>query len=138
LVTSANTNNTYLTLNCAFGLTSNYPAELEENVSKTSACFISSLVNNKYKGSMAKFVGKIKSICYQYSCDSNNKVVNIHVGGNKAICPTNGGVTSIEGYSVILYCPDYNSICTFSKVCYSMVDCALKKIPPDENTNIYN
>jgi leishmanolysin len=134
---AGSTKSAYLPLSCTFGLINNYPPQLEEKVSNSSACFISSLVNEKYKESMSNFVGKNKAICYQYSCDINNKNVIVNIGNTKAICPTNGGTSNIKGYSGILYCPDYNSICTNTKDCYSMVDCALKKVTPYETTNKY-
>lgn len=132
---SGSTKSAYIPLSCTFGLINNYPPQLEEKVSNSSACFISSLVNEKYNQSMASFIGKNKAICYKYICDTNNKNVIVFVGESKASCPTNGGTIYIKGYSGILYCPDFNSICTNSKQCYSMVDCALRKVVPLENTN---
>ena len=128
----------YLSLNCVYGVTNNYPLELEENVSSKSACFISTLVNKNYLTIMSSFVDVNKAICYAYSCNDIKKVVSISVGNSTAECPTNGGVTTINNYAGVLYCPDYNSICTKDKQCISMTDCALKMVNPLKDTDSYS
>ena len=131
-------NNSYLSSHCVFGLTDIYPSELEEVISLNSACFISSLVNDKYCNVVSNYVDKSKAICYKFSCDNKNKNVIVSVGNSKAVCSTNGGTATIKGYSGKLYCPDYNSICTKEKECVSLIDCALKKVEPSGDTFKYN
>jgi hypothetical protein len=128
----------YLPYSCVFGLNNQYPKGLEESVSDTSACFISSLVNNDKASTAQQYVGSNRAICYQYTCNTSAKTISVQVGSSSATCPTSGGTTTINNYSGTLYCPDYNSLCTFTSPCKSMVDCVLKQITASSDTNTYN
>jgi len=128
----------YLPYSCVFGLNNQYPNGLEKSVSDTSACFISSLVNNDKASTAQQYVGSNRAICYQYTCNTSAKTISVQVGSSSATCPTSGGTTTINNYSGTLYCPDYNSLCTFTSPCKSMVDCVLKQITASSDTNTYN
>jgi len=130
-------NNTFMADSCVFGI-GTFPADLEESISSNSACFISTLVNNNYTKAMRNYVGQSKAICYQYTCDPSTQTTIVTVGNSSTVCPTNGGTATINNYSGVLYCPDYNSVCTSTVACSSMVQCALNNVTASPNTNTYN
>ena len=127
----------YLPYNCVFGLTNQYPAGMQEKISDTSACFVSSLVNNNSTDS-SFLVGSYNPICYSYTCNSTSKTVTITVGTNSVNCAINGGKATISGYSGSIICPDYNSVCTGTSQCRSMVSCVLNKVLTDPNSYVYS
>ena len=133
-----NLDGVHLPYSCIFGIKSQFPPELEERISDLSACFVSSLVNNNKTSIVSDYIGKIKSICYSYICNSSNKTITVLIGNNYAICDTNGGTASINGYSGILYCPDYYSICTGVSRCRSIIECIMNQVKTDPNSLSYS
>ena len=129
--------NAYLPYSCVFGTPYQYPAGMQERISDTSACFISSLVNNNSSDS-SFLVGSYNPICYSYTCNSTSKTVTITVGTNSVNCAINGGKATISGYSGSIICPDYNSVCTGTSQCRSMVNCVLNKVLTDPNSYVYS
>ena len=129
--------NAYLPYSCVFGTPYQYPAGMQERISDTSACFISSLVNNNSSDS-SFLVGSYNPICYSYTCNSTSKTVTITVGTNSVNCAINGGKATISGYSGSIICPDYNSVCTGTSQCRSMVSCVLNKVLTDPNSYVYS
>ena len=126
----------YFGLNCAIGVGS-YPDLIEESISNNSICFISSLVNNNYTEILSYFINKNKAICYKYMCNEDIKTLTVFVGISSVDCPINGGPIELDGYKGILYCPDYNSVCTKTTECFSMIDCVLKKVVSTKDTFTY-
>ncbi len=118
--------NYYLGLNCIYGINT-YNYDLWESISNKSACFISSLIDNKNK-----------AICYEYKCDFINKLLTVYIGKSSTSCPINGGLAKVDGMSGVLYCPDFNRLCTKKTECNSMIDCAMNKVIADSNSFFFN
>jgi leishmanolysin-like peptidase len=137
-ITEVPTNYTsYFPWSCSLGF-SNYPKELEESISDKSACFMSNLVNKKYQNDLSSNYYEPRSICYQYECDFPNKRINVIIGQKTITCPIGGGMANLEGYLGSIICPDFNQICTSSKRCINMVDCAVNMVYAEEYTYDYS
>ena len=85
---------------------------------------------------------KEQAICYQVSCDKENKQIIVHYGENKITCPTNGGILSApNGLKGSITCPEYNDICGMESdddsICNEMFDCIHKKVETDADTFSY-
>jgi hypothetical protein len=107
-----------------------YPPQLEESISRTSGCFISSLVNKKWVDQLLPDLLDARSICYQYDCDYTKKRATVKVGNYSVQCPIGGGYVTIENYEGKLMCPDFNQICTNNPRCSNMIDCAINRVLP--------
>jgi hypothetical protein len=58
-------------------------------------------------------------------CSSRSLTIKIHE--NYILCPRAGGKINVDGYGGYLLCPDYNLICSGTKICNDMFDCVKKK-----------
>ena len=150
-------NNGYFTGNCKYGLgiygshivylnpetnreemghpNSEFEKELGEIYSNTSFCIMSSLIpkgNNNYK----IFSSIPHPMCYQINCSDTS--LTIKINNEFIVCPKEGGNVKVEGYDGFLHCPDYNLICTGTKVCNDIFDCIQQKSLYKETTFNYD
>ena len=127
---TSNSDSDYYPNNCRFGQ-SNLPSEYGEVMSDTSFCFISSLTPPSFEYNVS-----MRSMCYKVECHRDTKQIVVHVGETTFICPTNGGITSGNGYKGILTCPKYYDICDTetNQLCNDMFDCLSKKIESSDDS----
>ena len=129
-------NDDYYPTSCFTG-TSTLDSDYGELISYSSFCFISSLLPVDSSLSL-----KDQAICYQISCDKNNKQIIVNIGKNKVICPSEGGIVKEpEGFKGNISCPEYSDICGMDSeddsICNEMFDCINKKIETDADTFSY-
>ena len=129
--------------NCKIG-SSAYGAinnDIEEDFSETSFCFHSSLVNkNNETQNRAHVKNVIRPTCYKINCSESS--LTIHLGNELFVCPRAGGIIKISensysNYTGLLFCPDYNLICTGSVICNNLFDCVDKNSTPISQTKDY-
>ena len=103
----------------------NISSYIEEEYNETSFCVFSSILNAQ-KGCPDFIKNILRATCYQMSC--SEKSLTIKVGDQFIVCPRKGGPLKIEGpnYNGVLYCPDYNLICTGTELCNNLFDCVEK------------
>lgn len=118
--------------NCANGLSTEYSANLGEEISPESACFMSSLIS---KGSDSSSTPK-QPICYKYDCNFEAFKYNVTIGNNIFQCPGHAALLEVEDYDGTFSCPAFDEICTSQTRCTSLIDCVLKKALPASNINI--
>ena len=121
--------------NCKFG-SSEYREinkYIEEDFSETSFCVHSSLLNIKSEAlnnpELNSIKNTIRPTCYKMSC--SEKSLTIHLGNELFVCPRAGGIIKINdnsysNYTGVLFCPDYNLICTGTVLCNNLFDCVDK------------
>jgi hypothetical protein len=115
----------FLPWSCTNGIINQYPVEFEEEISKDSACFLSSLIS---KENQEKFLpDQTRALCHKYNCDFDQKKYNVTIGKNVFECPTKGGYVEIESYAGTFNCARFDLICTSEIRCTNLVECALKK-----------
>ena len=98
--------------------------DVHEEIGSDSFCVLSSLIKTE----------SFRSVFYRMFCSSLS--LTIKVGENYIVCPRTGGQIkpyNIEGY---LLCPDFNLICTGTKVCNNITNCLVSK--EKDNTLEYN
>ena len=101
----------------------------------TSFCFLSSLIKNTFPdGELSSFV--VRANCYEISCSS--KSLTLKIFDDYIVCPRAGGKIKVDGYYGYLLCPDYNLMCTGTKICNDMFDCIEKKSEAKEGTFDYD
>ena len=97
---------------------------IEEKYSSSSFCAFSSLLKDD-SNNPSYINGILRPTCYEMSC--SEKSLTIHINDEFIVCPRKGGTIKIESsnskYKGYLICPDYNLICTGSKVCNNIFDC---------------
>ena len=100
-----------------------------EKYSNESFCALSSLIRKDENSTSLTYVNKlIRPTCYQMFC--SNESLTIQVDNEYFVCPRKGGILQIDewsNYKGILYCPDYNLICTGTVVCNDLFNCVEKK-----------
>ena len=100
-----------------------------ENYSDTSFCALSSILKKKDKDNQPLINTLIRPTCYQMFC--SDRSLTIRINNEYIVCPRNGSMIKVEGnfteYEGYLFCPDFNLICTGTKVCNNMFDCVKKK-----------
>ena len=121
---------------------SSFPEELGEIYSKNSFCALSSVYpigkneeekNNNY----GIYDNIIHSLCYPMFCTNSSLTIQIY--DHFIVCPREGGKVAVEGdYTGYLFCPDYNLICTGTKMCNDMFDCVEKESLLKENVYEYD
>ena len=95
---------------------------IEEKYSSSSFCVFSSLL--KQGTSNPDYINQvIRPTCYEMSCSELS--LTIHLNDEFIVCPREGGTIKIDSqnYKGLLFCPDYNSICTGTEVCNNIFDC---------------
>ena len=127
--------------NCKIG-NGNFGHDLTSVVEEydgTSFCAFSSIVDKSYTN-RPHVIGVILSHCYKMSC--SEKSLTIHISDEFIVCPREGGVIKIDSnhskYKGILFCPDYNLICTSTEVCNNLFDCAEKNSTVKNSSFIYD
>ena len=141
--------------NCRFG-TNNFGIELSygkygdnskffgEFIGDKSFCALSSIIqNNSNIDSIFKNI--VRPTCYSMSCSNKSLTIKLY-SENKEIeyivCPRKGGLIHIGGiysnYSGYFFCPDYNLICTGSKLCNDLFDCIEKESISNDLIYDYN
>ena len=116
---------------------------IEEDFSEISFCVHSSLLNknnNTYNQEEFKWIkNTIRPTCYNISC--SEKSLTIHLGNELFVCPRAGGIIKISdsysNYTGVLFCPDYNLICTGTVPCNNLFDCVEKNSTQKSLTNDY-
>ena len=110
-------------------------ASLEEKIgefySDKSFCVLSSLIKEADESYL-----KLRAVCYEMICSWLS--LTIRIGDNYIVCPKEGGRIEAENFKGYLLCPDYNLICTGTKMCNSMFDCIDKESEEKENTFDYS
>ena len=101
-----------------------------ETFSDHSFCYLSSLTKNELISKV------IKANCYESFC--SDKSLTIKIFDDYIVCPRAGGKIKAEGYLGYLLCPDYNLICTGTKICNNIFDCVDKKSEIKEESYNYD
>ena len=111
--------------------TNNTPdTERGESFSSNSFCALSSLIKSD-----SSQTESIKSICFEMFCSDNS--LTIKFGNDFFVCPIEGGIIQGDGYKGALLCPDYNLICTGTKVCNNLINCIEQQSFEKENSVLY-
>ena len=116
---------------------SNY---IEEEYSEESFCVFSSILNEN-KNNPTNVKGILRPTCYKMFC--SEKSITIKIGNNYFVCPRQGGTIKIESsntnnHTGYLICPDYNLICTGTKLCNNLFDCVANKSLYKSSTFTYD
>ena len=107
-----------------------------EELGDHSFCVISSLVDIKDDDEDNTSNPDYKSICYEMICSSLS--LTIKIGNDYIVCPREGGQIKVRNYKGTLLCPDYNLICTSTKLCNNFFDCFEKKSEEINETFYYD
>ena len=100
-----------------------------ETYSNHSFCSLSSI--SKEKNNL-----EVRAGCYEMFCSS--KSLTIKIFDEYIVCPRRGGKINIEGYKGYFLCPDYNLICSGTKICNDLFDCIEKKSEIKESSYKYD
>ena len=107
-----------------------------QNISDTSFCALSSILKKDERNDTLKNI--IRPTCYQMNC--SDKSLTIQIKDEYVVCPRQGGFIHINDndskYNGYLFCPDYNLICSGTKLCNNMFDCVKNK--SEIKTTSYN
>ena len=96
-----------------------------EEMGENSFCILRSLtIENDYKPA-----------CYKMFCSS--KSLTIRIGQRYIVCPRSGGKIQPDKTNYYILCPDYNLICSGSKLCNNIEDCIDKKSTEKASSFIY-
>ena len=119
----------------------NIPLVFGEIISTNSFCILSSAIPSKYKLNNNNAYGYYANIthpmCYPIFCSS--KSLTIKIFDQYIVCPREGGISEMKGeFEGHIYCPDYNLICTGSKLCNDIFDCVDNESLEKEDSFIYN
>ena len=128
----------YLPGSCKYGSSLGYE-NIGEVVGDKSICVLSSLVgSNETSIPMEMLKNRIRPMCYPITCNTNTKTVTVTVLQTNISCPTEGGQQTVDGFDGVIYCPDYNSVCTGTAFCNSLSDCINKKSVALDETFVYS
>ena len=128
----------YLPGSCKYGSSLGYE-NIGEVVGDKSICVLSSLVgSNETSIPMEMLKNRIRPMCYPITCNTNTKTVTVTVLQTNISCPTEGGQQKVDGFDGVIYCPDYNSVCTGTIFCNSLSDCIKKKSFALDETFVYS
>ena len=128
----------YFPGSCKYGSSLGYE-NIGEVVGDKSICVLSSLVgSNETRIPMEMLKNRIRPMCYPITCNTNTKTVIITVLQTNISCPTEGGQQKVDGFDGVIYCPDYNSVCTGTVFCNSLSDCINKKSVALDETFVYS
>ena len=64
--------------------------------------------------------------------------LTIKIGEYFIVCPRSGGKVEVENFNGYLLCPDYNLICTGSRLCNNIYDCLKEQSVEINETFYYN
>ena len=128
----------YFPGSCKYGSSLGYE-NIGEVVGDKSICVLSSLVgSNETSIPMEMLKNRIRPMCYPITCNTNTKTVTVTVLQTNISCPTEGGQQKVDGFDGVIYCPDYNSVCTGTVFCNSLSDCIIKKSVALDETFVYS
>jgi len=128
----------YFPGSCKYGSSLGYE-NIGEVVGDKSICVLSSLVgSNETSIPMEMLKNRIRPMCYPITCNTNTKTVTVTVLQTNISCPTEGGQQKVDGFDGVIYCPDYNSVCTGTVFCSSLSDCIIKKSVALDETFVYS
>ena len=115
-------------------------AYIYEEYSNNSFCAFSSVLNNDRTDNPDYIKGILRPTCYKMFC--SEKSLTIKIGDEFIVCPRKGGPIKIDstdsknkGY---LICPDYNLICTGTKMCNNLFDCVQRESLVKNSTFSYD
>ena len=97
-------------------------------VGENSVCMISSLGEGEKESENA--------LCFKIDCGVDS--FRVSVGNQLVDCPRAGGIVNVTNYEGVLYCPDYNLVCTSNVFCNEPIDCISKEAEYKEDTFTYN
>jgi len=104
-----------------------------ESLSKNSFCALSSLVKKENED----YSYEVRAVCFKMLCSDQS--LTIQVGEDYFVCPRGGGkIQGNDDFGGYLLCPDYNLICTGTKMCNNMFDCLSEGSEEKENTFDYD
>ena len=114
---------------------------------QNSFCALSSVIHvNEEQDKKQIYEHQIRPTCYPMFC--SDKSLTILINDLYVVCPRKGNAIYVDGYNYIGYilCPNYNSICTGTKLCNNMFDCVEKESKikdedytyDDSNGNVVN
>ena len=93
-----------------------------EEYSENSFCAFSSILKNG-TDNPSYINGILRPTCYKMFCSERS--LTIKIDEEFLVCPRQGGPIKIDSsYKGYLICPDYNLICTGTKMCNNLFDCA--------------
>ena len=107
--------------------------KLGETFSSNSFCVLSSLISKDVEN--YELYSQLRAVCYEMICSTQSLTIKIR--DNYIICPRSGGKIKPENFTGYLLCPDYNLICTGTKICNSIFDCIEKESEEKENSLNY-
>ena len=96
-----------------------------EKLSPTSLCFISFFFNSTMTG-----VNNIGEICYPVKCDTDKKTYDVSIGSKTVTCAKGDTIKEVEGYTGNFTCNPYERICTGTKDCNNLYECAMNESLP--------
>ena len=95
-----------------------------EELGANSFCILSSIINeNNYK-----------AVCHKMICSLQS--LTIKINNYYIVCPRSGGKIKPDNFNGYILCPDYNLICTGTKLCNNIFDCI--KNESEEKENAFN
>ena len=101
-----------------------------ETFSDHSYCYLSSISKNELISKV------VRANCYETFC--SDRSLTIKIFDDFVVCPRSGGKIKVQGYNGYLLCPDYNLICSGTKVCNNIFDCVEKKSEIKEESFNYD
>ena len=104
--------------------------ERGESFSSNSFCALSSLLKETNANSPS-----ILATCFEMFC--SEKSLTIKVGNDYFVCPREGGKINGVGYKGYLLCPDFNLICTGTKICNNLFGCIEEESKEKESSFLY-
>ena len=110
---------------------------LGEKYGDNSFCAISNILPEEDSNRFGSQKKAYRAVCYPMFCSSKSLTIQIY--DQYIVCPRQGGKVEINGkYNGYLICPDYNLICTGTKLCNDMFDCVEKESLSKEDTYKYD
>jgi len=113
-----------------------YPSSFGFNISDSSICIQSSLINSNDK-SLSIYEGYERAMCHKIECNFEDKTINVDIGETIIECPTNGGYIEVDGYNGTIRCPPFNRVCTSSTFVGDSITAALNHIPNEDIDSSY-
>ena len=116
----------------------NYNDFIMNEYNDSSFCVFGSILNEN-KNNPVLVNNKLRANCYKMSCSERS--LTIHIENAFFVCPRAGGIIKVDNvlnYTGYLICPDYNLICTGTKLCNNLFDCVEKESEIKDSTFYYD
>ena len=149
-IETRNNNKNYFYGNCKFGNNSfgdqlneiSYNSNsiiFGEKIGENSFCALSSLFKISQNAQLSPlYKNVIRPTCYSMKCSKKSLTIILYSQNENEIeyivCPRKGGLirinkdsSSYSKYKGYIFCPDYNLICTGTKICNNIFDCVEKE-----------